>query len=337
MNILITGGAGYIGSHTCIELLNAGHALTVVDNLANSKMESLRRVEKIAGKPLRFHQVDLTDQPGLTAVFRAGQVDAVIHFAGYKAVNESVEKPMLYYRNNVMGSIVLFEVMAAFGVKNLVFSSSCTVYGDPASVPIREDFPLNPANPYGRTKLMVEDMLRDMAVSDPSWNLAILRYFNPVGAHESGLIGEDPNDIPNNLLPYVAQVAVGRRQAVRVFGNDYPTPDGTGVRDYIHVVDLAAGHLFALERLKSNPGILTLNLGTGNGTSVLEMIAAFETASGRPVPYQIVGRRAGDIATAYADPSLAFQETGWKAERDILDMCRDAWKWQSQNPDGYLT
>ncbi len=337
MNILITGGAGYIGSHTCIELLNAGHTLTVVDNLANSKMESLRRVEKITGKTLRFHQVDLTDQPGLTAVFRAGQVDAVIHFAGYKAVNESVEKPMLYYRNNVMGSIVLFEVMAAFGVKNLVFSSSCTVYGDPASVPIREDFPLNPANPYGRTKLMVEDMLRDMAVSDPTWNLAILRYFNPVGAHESGLIGEDPNDIPNNLLPYVAQVAVGRRQAVRVFGNDYPTPDGTGVRDYIHVVDLAAGHLFALERLKSNPGILTLNLGTGNGTSVLEMIAAFETASERPVPYQIVGRRAGDIALAYADPSLAFQEMGWKAERDILDMCRDAWKWQSKNPDGYLT
>ena len=335
MNILITGGVGYIGSHTCIELLHAGHSLTVVDNLANSKIEAVNRVEKITGKSIRFHRVDLTDKSALTGVFQSGHVDAVIHFAGYKAVNESVENPMLYYRNNVMGSIILFEVMTEFAVKHLVFSSSCTVYGDPTSVPIREDFPLNPANPYGRTKLMVEDMLRDMAKADPAWNVAILRYFNPVGAHESGLIGEDPNGIPNNLLPFVAQVAVGSRSELRVFGNDYPTPDGTGVRDYIHVVDLAAGHLCALEHLKSSPEILTCNLGTGNGTSVLEMVAAFERASGRSVPYQIVDRRAGDIAVAYADPTLAFQELGWKAVRDIHDMCRDAWKWQSLNPNGY--
>ncbi len=335
MNILVTGGAGYIGSHTCIELLNTGHDLTVVDNLANSSEESLKRVQEITGKTIRFFRTDLTDQGALREVFARRPMDAVIHFAGYKAVGESVEQPMLYYRNNLAGSLILVEVMAEFGVKHLVFSSSCTVYGDPARVPIREDFPLNPANPYGRTKWMVESFLRDVAAADPEWNIVILRYFNPIGAHESGRIGEDPNDVPNNLLPYVAQVAVGRRRELRVFGNDYPTPDGTGVRDYIHVVDLAEGHLAALSRPRKGDGVFVCNLGTGKGYSVLEVVAAFEEVSGRRIPYRILGRRSGDVAVVYADPTLAARELGWRAVRDISDMCRDAWKWQSMNPEGY--
>ena len=333
--VMVTGGCGYIGSHTCVELLQAGYELVVVDNLSNSKTAALERVEKISGRKVSFHQVDVRDKDGLRSVFDQHQIQAVIHFAGLKAVGESVAKPLLYYQNNVCGSISLFETMAEFGVKRLVFSSSATVYGDPFAVPIREDFPLRVTNPYGRTKLMVEDILRDMALADPAWRIALLRYFNPVGAHESGLIGEDPSGIPNNLMPYVSQVAVGLRKELSVFGNDYPTHDGTGVRDYIHVVDLALGHLAALDALDKSDTTLTVNLGTGQGYSVLDMVQAFEKVSGRPVPYRITDRRAGDVAACYADPALAYELMGWRAERDLETMCRDAWRWQSMNPNGY--
>ena len=335
MRVLVTGGAGYIGSHTCLELLQAGIHVVVIDNLCNSREESLRRVGEITGQAVGFFEVDLRDREALGEIFSQGRFDAVIHFAGLKAVGESVAQPLEYYDNNVQGTLTLCQVMAEAGVRNLVFSSSATVYGDPASVPIREDFPVGATNPYGRSKLFIEEILRDLHVSDPRWNIALLRYFNPVGAHESGRIGEDPNGIPNNLMPYIAQVAVGRLQRLRVFGNDYPTPDGTGVRDYIHVVDLARGHLAALHKLQESPGVVTYNLGTGRGYSVLEVIAAFERASGRPVPYDIVERRPGDIACCYADPSLARDELGWSAEYDLERMVVDAWRWQSQNPDGY--
>jgi UDP-glucose 4-epimerase len=335
MNILVTGGAGYIGSHACVELLQAGYDVTVVDNLSNSKEESLRRVERITGRKPAFHRVDLLDRPGLEAVFAHNTPQAVIHFAGLKAVGESVSVPLRYYHNNVTGTLVLCEVMREHDVRNLVFSSSATVYGEPESVPIREDFPLKVTNPYGRSKLMIEEILRDLFISETGWNIALLRYFNPVGAHESGLIGEDPNDIPNNLMPFISQVAVGKLPQLNVFGNDYPTRDGTGVRDYIHVVDLAAGHVHALEKLEQDPGVVTANLGTGRGYSVLEMVRAFEKASGRKVPYRITARRPGDIASCYADPSRAQSELGWKAQRGIEEMCRDSWKWQSLNPDGY--
>ena len=334
--ILITGGAGYIGSHTCVELLAAGREVVVVDNLSNSRVEALKRVEKITGKPVPLVIADLNDRDALREIFRTYPIDAVIHFAGLKAVGESVAKPLLYYYNNVCGSVALFETMAEFGVKRLVFSSSATVYGDPHAVPIREDFPLAATNPYGRTKLMIEDILRDMMLSDASWRIALLRYFNPVGAHESGLIGEDPNGIPNNLMPFVSQVAVGRRKELSVFGNNYPTRDGTGVRDYIHVVDLAAGHLAALDTLDKHNITLTVNLGTGQGYSVLDMVQAFEKASDRPVPYRIVERRPGDIASCYADPALAYELMGWNAVRDLETMCRDAWRWQAMNPNGYV-
>ncbi|BCU06904.1 UDP-glucose 4-epimerase GalE [Allochromatium tepidum] len=335
MRVLVTGGAGYIGSHTCLELLQAGIHVVVLDNLCNSREESLRRVGEITGQAVGFFEVDLRDRETLGEIFSQGRFDAVIHFAGLKAVGESVAKPLAYYDNNVRGTLTLCQAMADAGVRNLVFSSSATVYGDPATVPIREDFPVGATNPYGRSKLFIEEILRDLHVSDPRWNIALLRYFNPVGAHESGRIGEDPNGIPNNLMPYIAQVAVGRLQRLRVFGNDYPTPDGTGVRDYIHVADLARGHLAALHKLQETPGVVTYNLGTGHGYSVLEVIAAFERASGRPIPYDIVERRPGDIACCYADPSLAREELGWSAEYDLERMVVDAWRWQSQNPDGY--
>lgn len=335
MRILVTGGAGYIGSHTCLELLNEGYDVVVVDNLSNSKSESLKRVNQLAGKSIEFYQVDLLDHESLDDVFSKTAIDAVIHFAGLKAVGESVSIPLKYYHNNVTGTLTLCAVMAEHGVKNLVFSSSATVYGDPHKVPITEDFPLSATNPYGRTKLMIEEILRDLHRADESWNVILLRYFNPVGAHSSGLIGEDPNGIPNNLLPYISQVAVGKLTSLSVFGNDYPTPDGTGVRDYIHVVDLSVGHLRALERLTSNPGIEAFNLGTGQGCSVLEMVTAFENASGRQIPYEIVGRRPGDIAVCYADPSLAKKELNWSAIRGIEEMCADSWRWQSDNPQGY--
>ena len=335
MRILVTGGAGYIGSHTCLELLRAGHEVVVVDNLSNSKAEALHRVQELAGRSLVFHRVDLLDRAALDTAFAGPKIDAVIHFAGLKAVGESVTIPLRYYHNNITGTLMLCEAMRAHGVRNLVFSSSATVYGDPATVPITEDMPLSATNPYGRSKLMIEEILRDLYVSDAAWNIALLRYFNPVGAHASGRIGEDPNGIPNNLLPFVAQVAVGKLPGLQVFGNDYPTPDGTGIRDYIHVVDLALGHLAALDRLAAAPGIVTYNLGTGRGYSVLEVIAAFEQVSGRRIPYKFVGRRSGDIATCYADPSKARAELGWEATRDLTEMCADAWRWQSDNPRGY--
>jgi UDP-glucose 4-epimerase len=335
MRILVTGGAGYIGSHTCVELLNAGYEVIVVDNLSNSKEESIKRVQKITGKKLTFHKVDLLDKKALSAIFAKSKIDSVIHFAGLKAVGESVQIPLKYYHNNVTGTLILCEVMNEHKVKNIVFSSSATVYGDPHKVPITEDFPLSATNPYGRSKLMIEDILRDLYKADNTLNIAILRYFNPVGSHKSGSIGESPNDIPNNLMPYIAQVAVGKLSALNVFGNDYPTIDGTGVRDYIHVVDLAIGHLNALKKLESKPGIVTYNLGTGRGFSVLEMIKAFEKASGRNVPYKITARRPGDIAACYADPSKAKNEIGWSADRDIDEMCADVWRWQSANPNGY--
>ena len=333
--ILITGGAGYIGSHTCVELVAAGFELLVVDSLCNSKLEAIRRVERICGKPIAFFQLDVRDRQGLQVIFRENSIAAVIHFAGLKAVGESVNKPLEYYDTNVSGSLVLFEVMAAAGVKTLVFSSSATVYGDPQSVPIAEHFPLAVTNPYGRSKLMIEDILRDVYGSDDGWRIALLRYFNPVGAHSSGLIGEDPNGIPNNLMPIVSQVAIGRRDALSIYGNDYPTRDGTGVRDYIHVTDLALGHVKALNRLMGNSGIITLNLGTGKGYSVLEVVRAFEAASGRSVPCNFAPRRVGDIAECYADPALAANLIDWRAERNLDQMCADAWRWQSDNPDGY--
>lgn len=335
MSILVTGGAGYIGSHTCVELLKAGYEVVVVDNLSNSKFESLRRVQAITGKKVDFHQVDLLDRENLGAVFARAGVEAVIHFAGLKAVGESVAQPMRYYQNNVSGTLVLCAVMAKHGVKNLVFSSSCTVYGEPHKVPITEDFPLSAVNPYGRSKLMIEEILCDLHVADPAWNVCLLRYFNPVGAHPSGRIGEDPNGIPNNLVPYIAQVAVGRLPELKVFGNDYHTPDGTGVRDYIHVVDLAVGHIKALQAMQQYPGVAAYNLGTGRGYSVLEMVAAFERACGKPIAYRIVERRPGDVAMAFADPALAKERLGWTAERGIAEMCADVWRWQSANPRGY--
>ncbi|HHO77203.1 MAG TPA: UDP-glucose 4-epimerase GalE [Deltaproteobacteria bacterium] len=335
MNILVTGGAGYIGSHTCIELLDAGYGVVVVDNLSNSKFESLKRVQELTGKTVEFHEVDLLEKSSIKSIFQRHTIDAVIHFAGLKAVGESVTIPLSYYHNNITGTLNLCEVMLDQGVKNLVFSSSATVYGDPHSVPIKEDFPLGATNPYGRTKLMIEEILRDLYVSDKDWNIALLRYFNPVGAHTSGRIGEDPNDIPNNLMPFISQVAVGKLPELRVFGNDYPTKDGTGVRDYIHVVDLAQGHISALERLRAHPGVVTYNLGTGHGYSVLDMIKAFEEASGRKVSYKIVARRPGDIASCYADPSKAHDELNWTAKKGIAEMCADAWRWQSENPNGY--
>lgn len=336
MNVLVTGGAGYIGSHTCVELLAAGYNVTVADNLSNSKPEALRRVQEIAGRGLTFYQLDLLDRPGLTELFANHAFDAVIHFAGLKAVGESVEIPLTYYRNNIAGSLNLFEIMGAYGCKRIVFSSSATVYGDSETVPLHEDLPLSATNPYGRSKLMIEEILSDLHCADPTWDIAILRYFNPVGAHPSGQIGEDPNGIPNNLFPYIAQVAVGKRPQLSVFGADYPTPDGTGVRDYIHVVDLALGHLKAVEKLTSGPGLVTYNLGTGQGNSVLEVVASFEAASERQIPYQIVGRRAGDVAVSYADPTRAERELGWRATLDLTAMCADAWRWQMNNPDGYV-
>ncbi len=336
LTILITGGAGYIGSHTCLEFLAAGHDIVVFDNLCNSSLESLRRVKELSGRNFPFVEGDIRDRAALDALFKEYTIDAVIHFAGLKAVGESVEQPLLYYDNNIAGSITLFEAMQAAGVKTVVFSSSATVYGDPASVPIREDFPVGATtNPYGRGKLIVEQILGDLAISDPAWRIALLRYFNPVGAHKSGRIGEDPRGIPNNLMPYIAQVAVGRREYLNVWGNDYPTPDGTGVRDYIHVVDLAAGHVKAVEKLAEGPGVRVWNLGTGCGYSVVEMAKAFEQASGHPVPYQFAPRRAGDIAQCWADPTLAERELGWKAQRGLDEMCEDAWRWQSMNPQGF--
>ena len=335
MKILVTGGAGYIGSHTCVELLEAGHEVVIIDNLCNSKKIAVERVERIVGRRIPFYEKDVRDEAALQAIFDAHQVDAVIHFAGLKAVGESVAKPIAYYTNNLVSTLVLCNVMRKNGCKNLVFSSSATVYGDPHTVPIQEDFPLSTTNPYGATKLMIEDILRDIYKSDSAWNIAILRYFNPVGAHKSGLIGEDPAGIPNNLTPYITQVAMGKREILSVFGNDYPTPDGTGVRDYIHVVDLAKGHVKALEKLQENPGLVTVNLGTGRGYSVLELLHAFEKVCGKKIPYQITARRPGDIAVCYADPSKAWKELGWKAEKTLEEMCEDSWRWQSQNPNGY--
>ncbi len=335
MRVLVTGGAGYIGSHTVVELLLAKHQVVIVDNLSNSSRKVPERIEMICKKKAEFHELDLLNRPALDRLMADGNFSAVIHFAGLKAVGESVEKPLAYYENNVGGTLNLLLSMAKYGVKNLVFSSSATVYGDPEKVPIDEQAALNPTNPYGRTKLMIEEILKDLQASDKQWNIVLLRYFNPIGAHESGLIGEDPRGIPNNLLPYVSQVAVGRRAQLLVFGNDYDTPDGTGVRDYIHVVDLALGHLRALEVIEKNPGLLCCNLGTGIGYSVLEVVDAFSRASGTEIPYTIVPRRAGDIATCYADPSFACEILGWRAERDLLSMCADAWRWQSQNPEGY--
>ncbi len=326
MKVLVTGGAGYIGGHTCVELLNAGHEVVVIDNFVNSKPEALDNIRKITGRDLAFYKADLRDREAVRRIFEEHQIDAAIHFAGLKAVGESVHKPMEYYDNNLGGFFVLAEEMAAHGVKKLVFSSSATVYGMNNPVPFREDYPTSATNPYGYTKVMIEQMLRDLAVADPDWSIVMLRYFNPIGAHESGLIGEDPNGIPNNLLPYVAQVAVGKLPCLNVFGDDYDTPDGTGVRDYIHVVDLALGHLAALKYADGHKGAEAINLGTGRGTSVLEIVHAFERASGREIPYRVTPRRPGDIATCYADTSKAAKLLGWKAERTIDDMCRDSWR-----------
>jgi UDP-glucose 4-epimerase len=333
--ILVTGGTGFIGSHTTLELLNADFEVVVMDNLHNSKTESLDRVRQITGKEVAFHKLDLLDKKGLADLFDKYSFDGVIHFAGLKAVGESVEKPLMYYENNISGTVNLCEAMKTAGVKNLVFSSSATVYGDPESCPIPESAPVTAVNPYGRTKLTIEYILKDLHQSDPEWKIALLRYFNPVGAHESGLIGEDPNGIPNNLMPFVTQVAVGKLEKLRVFGDDYETHDGTGVRDYIHVVDLSIGHLKALKKLEENPGVVTYNLGTGNGSSVLDVIHAFEKANNVSIPYEIAPRRPGDAAVCYADPTLAEKELNWKAERDLVTMCRDAWNWQSKNPEGF--
>ena len=328
MKILVTGGAGYIGSHTCIELLAGGHDVVVVDDLSNSEAGVIDRVGQIAGRAPAFVEGDIRDAAAMAALFGAHRFDAVIHFAGLKAVGESVAAPLRYYDVNVHGSMVLFQAMQRHNVKTLIFSSSATVYGDPASTPIVEDFPLRTTNPYGASKLMIENILRDVAVAEPDWRIGLLRYFNPVGAHESGLIGENPRGLPNNLMPFIAQVAEGRRERLAVFGNDYPTPDGTGMRDYIHVVDLALGHVRALEKLAAAPGVLTYNLGTGAASSVLDMVRAFEKACGKPIPYTINPRRPGDIAVCYAATELAERELGWKAARDVDQMCADAWRWQ---------
>ncbi|HRQ57935.1 MAG TPA: UDP-glucose 4-epimerase GalE [Azoarcus taiwanensis] len=334
--VLVTGGAGYIGSHTCVELMAAGHEVVVVDNLCNSRQEALERVARIAGRPVSaFYRADVRDRGSLREVFGAHRIDAVVHFAALKAVGESVSDPLRYYDNNIVGTIALAEVMAECDVTRLVFSSSATVYGDPATVPIREDFPTSATNPYGWSKWMMERVLTDLALADARWRVVLLRYFNPVGAHPSGLIGEDPAGVPNNLMPFVAQVAVGLRDALQVFGGDYPTRDGTGVRDYIHVVDLAKGHVKAIERLDELGSTTCVNLGTGQGYSVLEVVRAFERAAGRAVPYRVVARRAGDVAECWADPALAQRLLGWRAERGLEEMCEDAWRWQSLNPRGY--
>ncbi len=337
MHILVTGGAGYIGSHTCLELLAAGYRVTVIDSLVNAKEEAIRRVERLTGRPVRLAVIDLRDRDGLRWVLADSPepVDSVIHFAGLKAVGESVEKPLLYYQNNLTSTLTLCEVMLEFGIRRLIFSSSATVYGDPATVPITEDFPLSCTNPYGRTKLMIEDILRDINRAEPTFQVALLRYFNPVGAHHSGQIGEDPAGLPNNLTPYITKVLIGEFAELRVFGNDYPTPDGTGVRDYIHVVDLARGHVKALTKLQENPGLVTYNLGTGRGYSVLDVIRAYEEVSGKTVSYRIAPRRPGDIAACWADPSKAARELGWQAQLGLKEMCRDSWNWQLKNPTGY--
>lgn len=339
MKILVTGGAGYIGSHTCVELLNEGYEVVVVDNLYNASPKALDRVKAITGKDLTFYEADLLDQPAIDQIFQAEKPDAVIHFAGYKAVGESVAKPIEYYHNNMTGTLLLCDTMRNHGVKNIIFSSSATVYGDPLEIPITEKCPKqNPTNPYGQTKTMLEQVLMDIHKADPEWNVILLRYFNPIGAHPSGMIGEDPKGIPNNLLPYVAQVAIGKLKCVGVFGNDYDTPDGTGVRDYIHVVDLAKGHVKALEKFKEDQeDVLIYNLGTGHGYSVLQVIQAFSKACGKELPYEIKPRRAGDIATCYCDPAKAKEELGWEAQYGIEEMCADSWRWQSGNPDGYNT
>ncbi|MBP3966103.1 UDP-glucose 4-epimerase GalE [Paenibacillus lignilyticus] len=337
MSILLTGGAGFIGSHTCVELLQAGYDVIVVDNLSNSNPESLVRVQEITGKPLRFYKVDLLDSEGLSSLFAKHDIEAVIHFAGFKSVEDSVRKPLSYYHNNITGTLVLADIMHKFNVKKLVFSSSATVYGLPGYVPIQEDETLKATNPYGRTKQMIEIMLGDLTVADPAWSIVLLRYFNPTGAHPSGRIGEDPKGVPSNIMPYITQVAVGKLQTLSVFGSDYPTADGTGVRDYIHVVDIARGHLKALERALRTEGIAAYNLGTGMGYSVLELVHAFEKAAGCKVPYQLVDRRPGDVAVSYADPRKAERELDWKAEKDLEAMCADAWRWQSHNPGGYAS
>lgn len=334
-NILVTGGAGYIGSHTCVELLAAGHEVTVFDNFCNSQPQAIARIERISARKLHTIKGDIRSRPSLTMALRQSRATAVIHFAGLKAVGESVEKPLEYYDNNVVGTLRLLEAMAECRVGTLVFSSSATVYGNPQQLPLTEDHPLCATNPYGQTKLDIENMLRALHLSDPSWRICVLRYFNPVGAHESGLIGEDPRGIPNNLLPYVAQVAIGRREFLNIWGNDYPTPDGTGVRDYIHVVDLAQGHLKALQRLERHAECTAINLGTGTGYSVLDMVWAFEKASEKSVPFKIAERRAGDVASCYADPGQALVMLGWRAQRDLETMCEDAWRWQNNNPHGY--
>lgn len=335
MRILVTGGAGYIGSHTCVELLNAGHEVVVVDNLSNSKFEAVRRVQEITGKLLEFYETDILDREGLDKVFCENRIDAVIHFAGLKSVGESVHIPLRYYRNNVGGAIVLCEAMKKHGVKKMVFSSSATVYGIGDVPPLTEDMPLGAVNPYGRTKLMIEDILRDEYAADPEWSIVLLRYFNPIGAHESGRIGEDPNGIPNNLMPYITQVAVGKRERLSIFGNNYETHDGTGVRDYIHVVDLAKGHIKALEKEMRTSGIEAYNLGTGIGYSVLDVVKSFEKVTGCKIPYVITDRRAGDVGICYADASKAERELGWRAMRGLEEMCRDSWNWQKNNPQGY--
>ncbi|WNR43790.1 UDP-glucose 4-epimerase GalE [Paenibacillus roseipurpureus] len=336
MAILVTGGAGYIGSHTCVELLNAGYDIVVVDNLINSSSESLRRVKELTGKDFEFYPINLLHRQDLESVFRRHHIEAVIHLAGLKAVGESVSLPLRYYQNNISGSIVLCELMQEYGVRNMVFSSSATVYGTSESVPIGEHEPLGATNAYGRTKLMIEEIMRDLHVSDNRWSIALLRYFNPIGAHSSGRLGEDPNGIPNNLMPYITQVAVGKLKELQVYGNDYDTLDGSGVRDYIHVVDLAQGHLKALEKVLASSGVEAYNLGTGQGYSVLEMVAAFERVTGRHVPYRITSRRPGDIGVCYADPTKARRELGWVAQKGIDEMCLDSWRWQVVNPQGYL-
>lgn len=334
--ILVTGGAGYIGSHACVELLESGYNVVVVDNLSNSKSDSLSRVEELTGKNIQFHLADLCDASAMNLLFKREKIDAVIHFAGLKAVGESTGIPLKYYQNNIGGTANLLEAMHENGVKDIVFSSSCTVYGEPETLPINEACPLQAVNPYGQTKLTIEYMLKDLAASDPAWNISILRYFNPVGAHESGEIGEDPLGIPNNLMPYITKVAVGELKELLVFGDDYDTPDGTCIRDYIHVVDLAKGHIHALKKLDENPGLVIHNLGTGQGYSVLDVIKGFEQATGKKISYRIAGRRAGDAPAVYADPAFAEQELGWKAGLGIEKMCLDAWNWQRKNPKGYV-
>ncbi|HQD93028.1 MAG TPA: UDP-glucose 4-epimerase GalE [Bacilli bacterium] len=336
MKVLVTGGAGYIGSHTCVELLNNGHDVIIVDNLSNSKPEVINRIKELTGKDFKFYKADILNKKEIDKIFKENNIEAVIHFAGLKAVGESVKIPLRYYYNNVTGTLVLCEVMQKHNVKKMVFSSSATVYGKPKTVPITENFPLSATNPYGRTKLMIEQILRDVYVSDNDWSIALLRYFNPIGAHESGRIGEDPNGIPNNLMPYITQVAIGKRERLNVFGDDYDTHDGTGVRDYIHVVDLAKGHLKALEKVMSTKGVKAYNLGTGVGYSVLDVVRNFEKVTGKKIPYVITSRRPGDIDKCYADPTKACKELGWKAEKTLEDMCKDAWNWQRNNPDGYV-